>query len=46
MYGLGNSLIILWKKNINGEEATFYNIKTDIVSILMKANILQREEKR
>lgn len=38
---VGNSIIILWKKNISIEEAIFKNIENDLKSIFKKANILQ-----
>ena len=36
---LGYSIVFLWKKNVNIENATFYNIKNDINIIFDKANI-------
>ena len=39
-----NSIIFLWKKKVNIEEATYENIKKDIEYILKKANIFIEEE--
>jgi len=38
---IGNSIIILWKKNISIENATFKNIENDMKNIFKKAEILQ-----
>ena len=35
---IGNSFVILWKKNKNIEEANFFNIKQDFFKILDKIN--------
>lgn len=40
----GYNLIILWKKNIEGGKATFYNIKEDILNVFEKARMLQKED--
>jgi len=37
---VGNSIIILWKKNISIENATFKNVKKDMENIFIKANLL------
>lgn len=37
---LGYSIVILWRKNIESENATFINIKNDYEFILKKAGIL------
>ena len=39
-----NSIVFLWKKKVNIEEATYENIKKDIEYILKKANIFIEEE--
>ena len=39
-----NSIIFLWKKKVNIEEATYENIMKDIEYILKKANIFIEEE--
>lgn len=41
---IGNSIIILWKKNISIQEATFKNIENDLKNAFKKANILQYVE--
>lgn len=41
---VGNSIIILWKKNISIQEATFKNIEIDLKNIFKKANILKNIE--
>ncbi len=38
---LGYSIVILWRKTVEGENATFYNIKNDFYYILKKANLLK-----
>ena len=35
-----NSLVILWKKNVDKEEANFYKIKEDMHKIFEKAEII------
>ena len=35
----GFDIVILWKKNSNIEDATFENIKTDMLELLENANI-------
>lgn len=35
----GKSMVFLWKKNVNIENATFENIKSDMNSIFEKSNI-------
>jgi len=37
---LGNSIVILWKKNISIENANFKNIENDMKNIFRKAEIL------
>ena len=39
-----NSIVFLWKKKVNIEEATYENILKDIEYILKKANIFIEEE--
>lgn len=39
-----NSIVFLWKKKVNIEEATYENIKKDMEYILKKANIFIEEE--
>lgn len=39
----GQSIVILWKKKKSVENATFKNIKDDIVQIFDKAKILKEE---
>ena len=41
----GNDFIVLWKKSVKSENATFYNIKDDLKEIFCKAKILLKEEK-
>lgn len=36
----GNSMVFLWKKKVNIEEANFINIKKDMLYIFKKAGIL------
>ena len=36
----GYNLVILWKKNIEGEKATFSNIKTDLLKIFENVGML------
>lgn len=36
----GNSIVFLWKKKVNIEEANFINIKNDMFYIFKKAGIL------
>lgn len=36
---VGNSFVILWKKNRSIEEANFFNIKQDLNEIMKQANI-------
>ena len=36
----GYSIIFMWKKSINIEEANFYQIKEDMLKISKKANII------
>ena len=36
---VGNSFVILWKKNKSIEEANFFNIKQDLSEILRQANL-------
>lgn len=38
---LGYSIVFLWKKKAKIEDATFENIKSDIIFIFDKANILE-----
>ena len=38
---LGYSIVVLWKKNVESEKATFDNIKKDFLYALNKANILK-----
>ena len=38
---LGYSIVIMWKKNIESEKATFLNIKNDFEYVLKKANIFK-----
>ncbi len=40
---LGYSIIFLWKKNSNIENATFKNIKNDMNNILERAHIKNKE---
>ena len=42
---VGYSIIILWKKNITIENATFKNIEKDMKNIFKKASILLEEGK-
>ena len=42
---IGYSIIILWKKKIPIENATFKNIEKDMENIFKKANILLKEGK-
>lgn len=37
------TIIILWKKRIESEKATYSNVKNDMTNILEKANVLQKE---
>ena len=37
---IGNSVIILWKKNISIENATYKNIENDLKNIFKKAQII------
>ena len=37
----GYSLVILWKKKSNAENANFENIKKDIVNIFKRANLVR-----
>lgn len=37
----GNSIIFLWKKNIDTKNATYKNIEKDMYFIFKKANILE-----
>ena len=37
----GNSIVFLWKKNANIENATYQNIFEDMKNILIKAGILE-----
>lgn len=39
-----HSIIFLWKKKVNIEEATYKNIKDDMKNIIKKANIFIEEE--
>ncbi len=41
----GFSIVFLWKKKSPISNATFYNIKKDMLDILEKANVLVEEEK-
>lgn len=38
---LGYSIVVMWKKNIQSEKATFLNIKNDFEFVFKKANILK-----
>ena len=38
---LGYSIVVMWKKNIESEKATFLNIKNDFEFVFKKANILK-----
>lgn len=40
---VGNSFVILWKRNKNIEEANFFNIKEDFEQIVKNANLLCKE---
>ena len=35
-----NSLVILWKKSVNKEQANFYKIKEDMINIFEKAKLM------
>ena len=37
--GVGNSIIIMWKKNLEFENFDFYSIKEDMRNLLNKANV-------
>ena len=37
----GYSIVFLWKKSVNIEEANFFQIKTDILNIFTNAKILR-----
>ena len=39
----GKSIVFLWKKNVNVENATFENVKSDMNYIFDKANIKNKE---
>ena len=39
----GKSIVFLWKKNVNVENATFENVKSDMNYIFDKANIKNME---
>ncbi len=39
----GYNIVVLWKKNKESEEATFFNIKNDFKYVLKKANLLKSE---
>lgn len=39
-----NSIIFLWKKKVNIEEATYKNIMEDMKNIIKKANVFIEEE--
>ena len=38
---LGYSIVVIWKKTIDAENATFENIKNDFESVFRKANLLK-----
>ena len=38
---LGYSIIVLWRKTVESEKATFFNIKNDFEYILKKAGVLE-----
>lgn len=40
---LGNSMIILWKKNCPIKEATFTNINADLKNIFQKTDIIDKQ---
>ena len=39
---LGYSIVVMWKKNIESEKATFLNIKNDYNYVFKKAGILNK----
>jgi len=39
---IGNSLVILWNRNLDKSHADFNIIKEDMENILRKANILEK----
>ena len=39
---LGYSIVVMWKKNIQSEKATFLNIKNDYNYVFKKAGILNK----
>lgn len=41
---ISNSIVFLWKKKVNIEEATYENIMKDMKNIIKKANIFIEEE--
>ena len=40
----GNNIVIMWKKTVESENATFINIKNDFSFILKKANMFKISE--
>lgn len=39
---LGYNLVILWKKKVSKEQATFNNIKEDMIDVFKSAKILEK----
>ncbi len=39
---LGNSIVFLWNKNINLEEADFFKIKNEMINIFQTAELLKK----
>ena len=39
---LGNSIVVLWNKNVDFKKANFWEIKKDMESIFRKANLLKK----
>ena len=39
---VGNSIVFLWNKNIDIEQADFYNIKNEMQSLLKKAELFKK----
>lgn len=38
---LGNNIVFLWNKNVNLEDANFYEIKKEMINIFQKAKVFK-----